>query len=63
MSRLLKRILALAAFVASSSLTSAQTTFFEHPDFPRRALQHEKIAFIPFEVSVNLRPKEMKNMT
>lgn len=63
MRRFFKNFLALAVLVVSSSSTTAQTTFFEHPDFPRKALQHEKIAFLPFEVSVNLRPKEMKNMT
>ena len=46
-----------------NSDAKAQTSFYEHPDFASKAPSHQTIAILPFDVSVNLRPKDMKGMT
>lgn len=58
MKQLLLFSLVLVAFSAQG-----QTSFYEHPEFPQRASTHEVIAILPFDVSINLRPKDMKDMS
>ena len=58
----MKNIL-LFSFVLIVMSAQSQTSFYEHPEFARRATTHEGIAILPFDVSVTLRPKEMKDMT
>ncbi|MFD1095071.1 hypothetical protein [Salegentibacter chungangensis] len=43
--------------------SNAQTNLFEHPDFESIAKDHKKIAIIPFQAKVKLRPKQMKEIT
>lgn len=45
-----------------SSVAFAQTNLFEHPDFEALAKDHKIIAIVPFDATVKLRPKEMKNL-
>ncbi|WP_321286419.1 hypothetical protein [uncultured Sunxiuqinia sp.] len=41
----------------------AQTHLYENPNFEKIAKDHKIIAIIPFESSVTLRPKQMKNIS
>ena len=41
----------------------AQTNFYEDPRFDALAKTHEEIAILPFDATVTLRPKEMKDIT
>ncbi len=41
----------------------AQTHLYENPNFEQIAKDHKIIAIIPFESSVTLRPKQMKNIS
>ena len=41
----------------------AQTNFYEDPRFEAIAKTHESIAILPFDASVSLRPKQMKDIT
>jgi len=42
---------------------NAQTSLFEHPKFDEIAKNHKIIGILPFQTHVELRPKQMKNMT
>ncbi len=42
---------------------SAQTRLYEHPQFDEIAKNHKSLAILPFETSVQLRPKQMKEIT
>ncbi|MCB0689028.1 MAG: hypothetical protein KDC53_20960, partial [Saprospiraceae bacterium] len=41
----------------------AQTNLYENPDFDRIARRHKIIGIIPFNSTVTLRPKQMKDIT
>ena len=41
----------------------SQTNFYEDPRFPAIANAHEVIAVLPFDATVTLRPRQMKDMT
>lgn len=43
--------------------TVAQTNLYENPEFDNIAKKHEIIGIIPFDASVKLRPRQMKDMT
>lgn len=53
--------LALVTLVHFASL--AQTNFYEDPRFDALSKTHEVIAILPFDATVTLRPKEMKDIT
>jgi hypothetical protein len=38
----------------------AQTNLYQHPEFEQLTANHTQIAIIPFDASVTLRPKQMK---
>ena len=42
---------------------SSQTNFYEDPSFDAISLTHNIIAILPFDATVTLRPKEMKDIT
>ncbi|WP_339717017.1 hypothetical protein [Cyclobacterium amurskyense] len=46
-----------------SFVAPAQTHFYENPDFDQLTAGHEIIAIVPFSASVNLRPKQMKDIS
>lgn len=53
----------LLLFVFFTVSAIAQTSLYEHPDFDRIARRHKIIAILPFDATVTLRPKDMKDMT
>lgn len=61
--QIMKKFLFLFSLTLVVISAQSQTSFYEHPEFPQRAKTHNVIAILPFDVSVNLRPKEMKDMT
>lgn len=46
-----------------SSLATAQTHLYEHPQIEQYIAKHQKVAILPFKTSITLRPKEMKSMS
>lgn len=54
-------ILGILCFFAFSA--NAQTRLYEHPQFEEIAKNHKILAILPFEASVKLRPKQMKEIT
>ncbi|PKD15797.1 hypothetical protein APR41_10920 [Salegentibacter salinarum] len=42
---------------------NAQTRLFEHPQFDEISKNHKSLAILPFEASIKLRPKQMKEIT
>lgn len=52
----------LIACLISASATS-QTHLYENPEFDKIARKHKIIAIVPFDASVTLRPKEMKDIS
>lgn len=42
---------------------TAQTKLYEHPQFDEIAKDHQSLAILPFVTSINLRPKQMKEIT
>ena len=43
--------------------TIAQTNFYEDPSFETIALTHDIIAILPFDATVTLRPRDMRDMS
>ena len=41
----------------------AQTNLYQHPEFESRTANHKLVAILPFDANVNLRPKQMKDIT
>lgn len=56
------KIILILAIGLFSSVATAQTNLFEHPNFEAIAKDHKIIAIVPFDASVKLRPKEMKQL-
>lgn len=50
-------------FLGNLNTALAQTNLYQHPEFDQKTADHKIIAILPFEASVNLRPKQMKKMT
>lgn len=46
-----------------SSLATAQTHLYEHPQIDKYIAKHNKVAILPFKTSITLRPKDMKSMS
>ena len=59
----MKKLLTLSIALLFSNLTISQTNLFEHPEFDEIAKNHKIIAVIPFKTSIELRPKQMKDIT
>ena len=56
-------VLLLFSVLIISTTTFSQTNFYEDPSFEAIALTHDIIAILPFDASVTLRPKDMKDIT
>lgn len=56
-----KVTLLLVLFI--SVFSQAQTKLFVDPEFNTIAKQHKTIAILPFEVTIKLRPKQMKDIS
>ena len=41
----------------------AQTNLYQHPEFESKTANHKLVAILPFDANVNLRPKQMKDIT
>lgn len=50
------------AFLFNLNAT-AQTNLYQHPDFDAKTSDHKKIAILPFDANVSLRPKQMKEIS
>lgn len=50
-------------FLFNLNSAMAQTNLYQNPEFDQLTANHKIIAIIPFQASVNLRPKQMKEMT
>ncbi|GGG34817.1 hypothetical protein GCM10011532_18170 [Christiangramia forsetii] len=50
-------------FLFNLNSALAQTNLYQHPEFDQKTADHKIIAIIPFDASVNLRPKQMKDMS
>lgn len=59
----MKNIILLFALVSFQVLGFSQTNFYEDPRFPALATTHETIAILPFDASVTLRPRQMKDIS
>lgn len=46
-----------------STFAIAQTHLYEHPQIEQYISKHNKVAILPFDASITLRPKDMKSMT
>ncbi len=55
----------LVAMLLLGNLTSiqAQTNLYQHPEFESKTANHKLVAILPFDANVNLRPKQMKDIT
>lgn len=56
-------VLLIFSVLILSTTTFSQTNFYEDPSFEAIALTHDIIAILPFDASVTLRPKDMKDIT
>ena len=65
MKRLLFPSALLALLIVISSATFAQIirAIYTHPDFDQLAKDHQTLAIIPFDATVKLRPKQMKELS
>jgi len=59
----MKKIFSILFFITLIFQSVGQTSLFEHPKFDEIAKTHKTIAILPFQTSVELRPKQMKEMT
>ena len=57
------KIFKFILFMCLSGSVLAQTHLYENPKFDRIARSHKVIAIIPFDATVTLRPKQMKDIT
>ncbi|WP_286755376.1 hypothetical protein [Roseivirga sp. UBA838] len=58
-----KVLITLVIFIFIINVSYAQNRLYEHPNFPQIAAKHQMIAILPFKATVNLRPKQMEQMT
>lgn len=59
----MKKVLTAIAFLFCLNTINAQTNLYENPAFDEIAKTHKIIAVVPFKTQVELRPKQMKDMT
>lgn len=59
----MKKVLTIIAFLFCLTTINAQTNLYENPAFDEIAKTHKIIAVVPFKTQVELRPKQMKDMT
>ena len=59
----MKNLIFLIVFVLPLRMSQAQTYFYEHPDFDEIVKKQELVAILPFNTTINLRPKEMKKIS
>ena len=50
-------------FLILSTSIAAQTSLYENPQFDEIAKNHKSIGILPFDTTVELRPKQMEKMT
>lgn len=63
LSKIRYTLLALLSVCVFELQATSQTNFYEDPSFDAISLTHNIIAILPFDASVTLRPKEMKDIT
>lgn len=59
----MKKIIALSLSISFCLMSLAQTNFYEDPRFPAISKTHQIIAILPFDATVTLRPKQMKDIS
>ncbi|MGB1481493.1 MAG: hypothetical protein ACPG66_08990 [Flavobacteriales bacterium] len=59
----MKNIIFLTVLLSFQVLGFSQTNFYEDPRFPALAATHETIAILPFDATVTLRPRQMKDIS
>ena len=59
----MKKRLILSVILLTSFLSYGQTSLYENPQFDQIAADHKVIAILPFNASVKLRPKQMKELS
>jgi hypothetical protein len=50
-------------FLFNLNSAVAQTNLYQHPEFDQLTADHKLVAIVPFQANVNLRPKQMKEMS
>lgn len=55
--------LILLAFLMITGMTFSQTHLYEHPNFDELTKNHQVLAIVPFNTSITLRPKQMKDIS
>lgn len=59
----MKNAIVLSLFISIGVLAFSQTNFYEDPRFPALSQTHETIAILPFDATVTLRPRQMKDIS
>ena len=59
----MKKLLIFTITIFFNNLIFGQTNLFEHPEFDKIAKSHKIIGIISFKTSIELRPKQMKDIT
>lgn len=59
----MKSLCIAIGFLLMSQLTYSQTRLYNNPDFDQIARNHKIIAVLPFHTSINLRPRQMREVT
>jgi len=59
----MKKLLLAIAVVLFSMSAFAQTRLYVNPAFSQKTKNHKEIAVLPFEVTLKLRPKQMRDIT
>lgn len=58
----MKKIILSIVLIISFFCSYGQTRLFVDPEFSKHGNDHEIIAVIPFETTISLRPKKMKEL-
>ncbi len=59
----MKKFLLALAIVLFSVGAFSQTRLYVNPAFSQKTINHKEIAVLPFQVTLKLRPKQMRNIT
>lgn len=59
----MKKVIFFTLIISFQVIGFSQTNFYEDPRFPALALTHETIAILPFDATVTLRPRQMKDIS
>ncbi len=62
-SKIMKKFLLALVVVLFSISAFAQTRLYVNPAFSQKTRNHKEIAVLPFQVTLRLRPKQMRNIT